>query len=191
MEYARTLGNPQYSIPQIQPYKLVYAHLLVELGLLEQARKYHQSITTAISKNRNFPYNPWFLNQLEEFEKRLTGYSANEYVNFIVIIRLTYSSSTSNYASWIPKIGLGGLFQKSGLINKLIRNDSREFTESETKVSPVTAPPPQAAVVQNNPEPSWDISTKSDPKDESPHETVSKNEYKKDSPAVIYDHCKY
>jgi hypothetical protein len=40
IEYARTVGNPQYSSLQIQAYKLVYAYMLAEVGLLETAKKY-------------------------------------------------------------------------------------------------------------------------------------------------------
>ena len=39
IEYARMLGNTQYSLPQIQPFKLLYAFYLADLGMLDQAKK--------------------------------------------------------------------------------------------------------------------------------------------------------
>lgn len=39
-EYAKALGNSQYTLPTFQVYKFIYAATLADLGLLQQASKY-------------------------------------------------------------------------------------------------------------------------------------------------------
>lgn len=53
--------------------------MLAEAGHLETAKKYVQAITNVISKNRNYPYNQFFLHHLEQLEQRLNGFSTKEY----------------------------------------------------------------------------------------------------------------
>lgn len=36
-EYAMSLGNSQYSLPSLQPYKLVYAAWLADVGRIREA----------------------------------------------------------------------------------------------------------------------------------------------------------
>eukprot|EP01114_Cavostelium_apophysatum_P018222 TRINITY_DN5596_c0_g1_i1.p1 TRINITY_DN5596_c0_g1~~TRINITY_DN5596_c0_g1_i1.p1 ORF type:complete len:1432 (-),score=344.82 TRINITY_DN5596_c0_g1_i1:13-4308(-) len=73
VEFSRCLANPQHSMSQILPYKLLYAQQLADFGLLDLSKKYMQAITTAVNKNRaQYPYGPIFLNQLDQFTERLS-----------------------------------------------------------------------------------------------------------------------
>lgn len=38
-EYSKVLGNSQFSLLPFQPYKLIYAHMLVEFGKVADALK--------------------------------------------------------------------------------------------------------------------------------------------------------
>jgi len=38
-EYSKTLGNSQYTLLTFQPYKVMYAHMLAEVGKLSTAQK--------------------------------------------------------------------------------------------------------------------------------------------------------
>eukprot|EP01133_Synstelium_polycarpum_P005701 gene5701-6585_t len=90
-EFGKTLGNSQYSLPQILVYKFVYATLLCDLGLVDQSTKYLQSIKTTL-KNHQIT-NPNFIYQLDTFSERL--------LNF------TSSNKSSSSGSWIPSIFKG------------------------------------------------------------------------------------
>ncbi|KAL0446307.1 UNVERIFIED_CONTAM: protein transport protein SEC16A [Sesamum latifolium] len=43
-EYSKTLGNSQFVLLSFQPYKLIYAHMLAEVGRISDALKYCQAI---------------------------------------------------------------------------------------------------------------------------------------------------
>jgi hypothetical protein len=44
-EYAKALGNSQYTLPAFQVYKFIYAATLADMGLLQQASKYQHSFS--------------------------------------------------------------------------------------------------------------------------------------------------
>lgn len=39
-EYSKLLGNAQFTLLPFQPYKLVYAHMLAEVGKVSESLKY-------------------------------------------------------------------------------------------------------------------------------------------------------
>lgn len=39
-EYSKVLGNSQFIVPPFQPYKLIYAHMLAEVGKVSDSLKY-------------------------------------------------------------------------------------------------------------------------------------------------------
>ncbi|KAI5059305.1 hypothetical protein GOP47_0025624 [Adiantum capillus-veneris] len=47
-EYAKALGNPQFVLLPFQPYKLLYAYMLVEGGKISEARRYCQAVSKAL-----------------------------------------------------------------------------------------------------------------------------------------------
>ncbi|CAI9095794.1 OLC1v1031809C1 [Oldenlandia corymbosa var. corymbosa] len=52
-EYSKVLGNPQFILLPFQPYKLVYAHMLVEVGRVSDALKYCQAVLKALKNGRS------------------------------------------------------------------------------------------------------------------------------------------
>ncbi|KAK1261952.1 hypothetical protein QJS04_geneDACA021640 [Acorus gramineus] len=54
-EYTKVLGNSQYTLQPFQPYKLIYAYMLAEVGKLSDSLKYCQSILKSL---KNFSRSP-------------------------------------------------------------------------------------------------------------------------------------
>ncbi|XP_051129413.1 protein transport protein SEC16B homolog [Andrographis paniculata] len=51
-EYSKTLGNSQFVLLPFQPYKLVYAHMLAEVGKISDAMKYCQVVLKSLKTAR-------------------------------------------------------------------------------------------------------------------------------------------
>ncbi|XP_073132895.1 protein transport protein SEC16B homolog isoform X2 [Henckelia pumila] len=52
-EYSKTLGNSQFVLLPFQPYKLVYAYMLTEVGRISDALKYCQAVLKSLKTGRN------------------------------------------------------------------------------------------------------------------------------------------
>lgn len=100
-EFAKTSGNPQFTFPHFQAYKLIYAHLLADAGMVEAAQKYVSIIAAAIKGHRGFDFNPFFLAALAELEERLKKH---------VAVSRTTSSSWASVGAWLPTKKLSRLF---------------------------------------------------------------------------------
>ncbi|KAL0326565.1 UNVERIFIED_CONTAM: protein transport protein SEC16B [Sesamum angustifolium] len=51
-EYSKTLGNSQFVLLSFQPYKLIYAHMLAEVGRISDALKYCQAVIKSLKTGR-------------------------------------------------------------------------------------------------------------------------------------------
>ncbi|XAR54948.1 hypothetical protein NMG60_11030295 [Bertholletia excelsa] len=51
-EYSKVLGNPQFILLPFQPYKLIYAHMLTEVGKISESLKYCQAILKSLKTGR-------------------------------------------------------------------------------------------------------------------------------------------
>nr|GME15990.1 protein transport protein SEC16B homolog [Ipomoea batatas] len=51
-EYSKLLGNSQFVLLPFQPYKLVYAHMLAEVGKISDALKYSQALQKSLKTGR-------------------------------------------------------------------------------------------------------------------------------------------
>ncbi|KAK9075737.1 hypothetical protein SSX86_004066 [Deinandra increscens subsp. villosa] len=51
-EHAKLLGNSQYTLLPFQPYKLIYAHMLAEVGRVSDSLKYCQAVTKSLKTGR-------------------------------------------------------------------------------------------------------------------------------------------
>ncbi|KAI3687229.1 hypothetical protein L1987_80923 [Smallanthus sonchifolius] len=51
-EYSKMLGNSQFTLLPFQPYKLIYAHMLTEVGRVSDSLKYCQAITKSLKTGR-------------------------------------------------------------------------------------------------------------------------------------------
>ncbi|ESQ45981.1 hypothetical protein EUTSA_v10000734mg [Eutrema salsugineum] len=67
-EYSKTLGNSQYILLPFQPYKVIYAHMLAEVGKLSSAQKYCQAVLKCLKTGRSPEVETWkqFVLSLEE-----------------------------------------------------------------------------------------------------------------------------
>ncbi|XP_020866847.1 protein transport protein SEC16A homolog isoform X2 [Arabidopsis lyrata subsp. lyrata] len=94
-EYSKTLGNSQYILLPFQPYKIIYAHMLAEVGKLSTALKYCQAVLKCLKTGRSPEVEMWkqFVSSLEERIRihQQGGYTANmapaklvgKFLNFI------------------------------------------------------------------------------------------------------------
>ncbi|XP_076931869.1 protein transport protein SEC16B homolog [Bidens hawaiensis] len=80
-EYSKMLGNSQFTLLPFQPYKLVYAHMLAEVGRLSDSLKYCQAVTKSLKTGRIPEVEIWrqLVISLEERIKahQQGGFSAN------------------------------------------------------------------------------------------------------------------
>ncbi|KAL1208229.1 transport protein SEC16A-like protein [Cardamine amara subsp. amara] len=80
-EYSKTLGNSQYILLPFQPYKVIYAHMLAEVGKLSAAQKYCQAVLKCLKTGRSPEVETWkqYVVSLEERIRihQQGGYTAN------------------------------------------------------------------------------------------------------------------
>ncbi|GAB2296217.1 Protein transport protein Sec16B [Dionaea muscipula] len=58
-EYVKILGNSQISVLPFQPCKLLYAHMLAEVGKLSDSLKYCQAILKSLKTGRAPGVDSW------------------------------------------------------------------------------------------------------------------------------------
>ncbi|KAJ0252772.1 Protein transport protein SEC16B [Hirschfeldia incana] len=99
-EYSKTLGNSQYFLLPFQPYKIIYAHMLAEVGKLSAAQKYCQAVSKCLKTGRSTEVETWkqFVSSLEErirFHQQ-GGYTVNSAPAKIVGKFLNFIDSTAH-----------------------------------------------------------------------------------------------
>ncbi|PON40658.1 COPII coat assembly protein, Sec [Parasponia andersonii] len=67
-EYSKVLGNSQFILLPFQPYKLIYAHMLAEVGKVSDSLKYCQAILKSLKTGRAPEVETWkqLVSSLEE-----------------------------------------------------------------------------------------------------------------------------
>ncbi|KAM7277041.1 hypothetical protein ACFE04_018907 [Oxalis oulophora] len=58
-EYSKVLGNSQFLLLPFQPYKLIYAHMLVEVGKVADSLKYCQAVLKSLKTGRAPEVDTW------------------------------------------------------------------------------------------------------------------------------------
>ncbi|MQL98712.1 hypothetical protein Taro_031425, partial [Colocasia esculenta] len=81
-EYSKVLGNSQFILLPFQPYKLVYAYMLAEVGKVSEALKYCQAILKSLKSSGRDPEVETWKGLVSSLEERLRahqqgGYSTN------------------------------------------------------------------------------------------------------------------
>ncbi|XP_047340598.1 protein transport protein SEC16B homolog [Impatiens glandulifera] len=80
-EYSKVLGNSQFTLLPFQPYKLIYAHMLAEVGKLSESLKYCQAVSKLLRTGRSPEVETWkqIVSSLEERIRahQQGGYTAN------------------------------------------------------------------------------------------------------------------
>ncbi|KAK9716374.1 hypothetical protein RND81_06G228900 [Saponaria officinalis] len=80
-EYAKVTGNSQFALLPLQPYKLVYAHMLAEIGRVSDSLKYCHAVSKVLKAGRS-PEADILKQLLSSLEDRIrthqqSGYAAN------------------------------------------------------------------------------------------------------------------
>ncbi|KAK4363316.1 hypothetical protein RND71_018557 [Anisodus tanguticus] len=80
-EYSKVLGNSQFILLPFQPYKLVYAHMLAEIGRISDASKYCQALSKSL-KTGQTPETETLRQLVSSLEERIKthqqgGFSTN------------------------------------------------------------------------------------------------------------------
>ncbi|GLJ49692.1 hypothetical protein SUGI_1054510 [Cryptomeria japonica] len=81
-EYAKLLGNPQYILLPFQPYKLIYAQMLAEVGKVSDSLRYCQAVSKILKNAGRAPEVEACRQLASSMEERLRihtqgGYSSN------------------------------------------------------------------------------------------------------------------
>ncbi|CAO2819857.1 unnamed protein product [Amaranthus hypochondriacus] len=99
-EYAKVLGNSQFVLLQLQSYKLMYAHMLAEVGRVSDSLKYCQAVHKSLKIGRS-PEGDTLKHLVSNLEERIrthqqSGYAANLAPAKIVGKLLNFFDSTAH-----------------------------------------------------------------------------------------------
>ncbi|XP_062175567.1 protein transport protein SEC16B homolog isoform X2 [Alnus glutinosa] len=99
-EYSKVLGNSQFLLLPFQPYKLIYAYMLAEVGKVTDALKYCQAILKSLKTGRAPEVDMWrqLVSSLEERIRthQQGGYGTNLAPTKLVGKLLTFFDSTAH-----------------------------------------------------------------------------------------------
>ncbi|XP_040985774.1 protein transport protein SEC16B homolog [Juglans microcarpa x Juglans regia] len=99
-EYSKVLGNSQFILIPFQPYKLIYAHMLVEVGKVSDSLKYCQAVWKSLKTVRAPEVETWkqLVLSLEERIRahQQGGYTANLAPTKLVGKLLNFFDSTAH-----------------------------------------------------------------------------------------------
>ncbi|KAF8117128.1 hypothetical protein N665_0012s0133 [Sinapis alba] len=106
-EYSKTLGNSQYIMLSFQPYKVIYAHMLAEVGKLSAAQKYCQAVLKCLKTGRSPEVETWkqIVTLLEERIRihQQGGYTVNlGPTKFVEILRNIFDSKAKGDVGGMP-----------------------------------------------------------------------------------------
>ncbi|XP_058086809.1 protein transport protein SEC16A homolog [Magnolia sinica] len=81
-EYSKVLGNSQFILLPFQPYKLIYAHMLAEVGKVSDSLRYCQAILKTLKNSGRVPEVETWKSLLSSLEERIRthqqgGYNTN------------------------------------------------------------------------------------------------------------------
>lgn len=135
LEYAKVLGNSQFVLLQLQPYKLIYAHMLAEVGRVSDSLKYCQAIYKSLKIGRS-PEADTLKQLLSSLEERIrthqqSGYAANLAPAKIVGKLLNFFDSTAHrVVGGLPPPG-----PSSSMIQSGFQSNENQFQTLGPKVT--------------------------------------------------------
>lgn len=141
-EYSRLLRNTQGYSPLLQPYKLFFAHLLVEFGFTNKAKDYihsmekilrvsgaslpvvsHGVVTNEATTTRNKEYHPSFLTSLARLKERIVQVNDNR-------------SASASVQAWVAK-------PLSNFLGKVLTESTEKNGAQKSSTNPA---PPQTSI---------------------------------------------
>ncbi|KAF3795216.1 transport protein SEC16B-like protein [Nymphaea thermarum] len=94
-EYAKVLGNSQFVLQPFQPYKVVYAHMLAEVGKVSESLRYCQAILKVLKNaGRTSEVESWKL-MTSSLEERLRTHQQGGYASNLAPAKLMGKVLTS------------------------------------------------------------------------------------------------
>jgi hypothetical protein len=78
-EYAKVLGNSQYILLPFQPYKLIYAYMLVEVGKVSDSLRYCQACLKVLKASGRAPELEAWKQLFSSLEERIRTYQQGGY----------------------------------------------------------------------------------------------------------------
>ncbi|ERN14089.1 protein transport protein SEC16A homolog isoform X1 [Amborella trichopoda] len=87
-EYAKVLGNSQFILLPFQPYKLIYAHMLAEVGKVSDSLRYCQALTKVLKNSRRAPEVESWKSMLSSLEERVRIHQQGGYSSSIAPAKL-------------------------------------------------------------------------------------------------------
>ncbi|XXG66476.1 hypothetical protein AAC387_Pa06g0039 [Persea americana] len=78
-EYSKVLGNSQFILLPLQPYKLIYAHMLAEVGKVSESLRYCQAILKTLKNSSRAPEVETWKSMLLSFEERIKTHQQGGY----------------------------------------------------------------------------------------------------------------
>ncbi|KAK6118950.1 hypothetical protein DH2020_047311 [Rehmannia glutinosa] len=151
-EYSKTLGNSQFVLLPFQPYKLIYAQMLAEVGKMSDALKYCQAVLKSLKTGRT-PEVDALRPLVLSLEERIKSHQQKE-ASSTGLQEKASASGTSRFG----RFGFGSqLFQKTaklGDTNKFYYDEKlkrwvEEGAEPPAEEAALPPPPTTAAVFQN------------------------------------------
>lgn len=167
LEYAMSLvplakGQEPFSgVVHMQPYRLLHASSLAEMGYIQEANRYCDAITASISKPSHL-LTPTFVAQLRLLVDRISGTSHSEKANSWMGGKIAKPSLDS----------IGGWLE--GRFTKLVTGDGEDEPEkknSNAEQKPFDGPFAQYSAISNGP------SARSSPTPRQPHHNPNSNPY--------------
>ncbi|KAL5571607.1 hypothetical protein UlMin_021204 [Ulmus minor] len=126
-EYSKVLGNSQFLILPFQPYKLIYAHMLAEVGKVADALKYCQAIMKSLKTGRSPEVDTWrhLVSSLEERIKtqQQGGYGTTFAPKFVNKLRNFLDSTAHRVVGGLPPpvpLTTQGIAQRNDYAHQLV-----------------------------------------------------------------------
>uniref|UniRef100_A0A803NA13 Protein transport protein sec16 n=1 Tax=Chenopodium quinoa TaxID=63459 RepID=A0A803NA13_CHEQI len=107
-EYAKVLGNSQFLLLQLQPYKLIYAHILAEVGRISDSLKYCQAVYKSLKIGRS-PEADTLKQLLSSLEERIRTHQQSGYAGLpppgpSSLTQSSYQGSENQFQTLGPKV---------------------------------------------------------------------------------------
>ncbi|CAK7356373.1 unnamed protein product [Dovyalis caffra] len=145
-EYSKVLGNSQFILLPFQPYKLIYAYMLAEVGKVSDSLKYCQAVLKSLKTGRAPEVETWkqLVLSLEERIRahQQGGYTTNlapaklvgKLLNFLIALHIV-CQSTMAMSSLIPSASMEPISEWAADGNRMMMHN-RSVSEPDFGRSP-------------------------------------------------------
>lgn len=149
LEFAKRQSNSKFCFPRFQPYKLLHAISLADIGMLKLSLEYLESIKHVIGSNAKAAaqvYPPHFLSKLDEWHSRIKDATSGKPIS-----NASHSlgdASSANSGSGSSAGGWFGSFLKAA-VDKVIGDEEEERRQMQTSQGQMKGVPASGAPSPN------------------------------------------